>query len=269
MMKKLLLGVVMSCCWSLCAQNDSVKMDSIFTSKNELIQAKVAKVTESSIHFNYHGETLINELDIQGIEKIVFANGRIQYFKTTETPVIDTSSFVEVEEVPLLDTMPLFEKNTLSILPFHYVKDGSYDGEASEVATDHAYEFLVSGLGADELIIQETIVTAKKMDEHGIDVDQFHSADIGTLREALKTEYILKIGIEECMSPQSLHNDKETGVVVHLKLFDAENEIEIYEASVSENLSIKTTLDTSLVAEREWKPSLEYLLQHFLSFKGS
>jgi len=62
------------------SQSGTSKNDIIITKDGELIQAKVLKVTSNTISFSYPGETVVNELEKVGLEKIVFSSGRTQTF---------------------------------------------------------------------------------------------------------------------------------------------------------------------------------------------
>ncbi len=263
-MKKLLLGIALLCLCTTFAQVEKIN-DTIFTVAGPLIKAQVTKVSSSTIHYNYPDEKVVNELETNAIAKIVFANGRVQFFSEEDQSSVAEETIEVVEE-----TVPDFEENSLSILPFAFTKGENLDNDASEIATDYAYEFLETALEKDELVLQETIVTAKRLDEHEIDLGQLQSVDISALRKAVQTEYILKVAIEECtVTQEEKTNGIENSIAIHLKLYNAENDTEIYESATTQNLFAKTSIDTSLAIETSWKNGLESLLQHFLIFKES
>ena len=171
-MKKLLLGITMLCLWSAVAQVELEKNDTIFTVSGALIEAQVTKVTEDAIHYNYPNEQLVNEIGVNTIVKIIFANGRIQHFSEK-----NTLSVAPEEIIDEMEKAAVFTENSLSILPFSFKKGADQDNEASEIATDHAYEFIKEALKENDLMLQETIVTAKRLDAYEIDLDNLQNIE--------------------------------------------------------------------------------------------
>ncbi|MEM8848281.1 MAG: hypothetical protein AAGD17_14370, partial [Bacteroidota bacterium] len=156
-MKKVILLFVLSLSLVAFAQQSSVN-DILFTKSGEIIQGKVVKVTNSTISFSYPGESLVNEIGSDQLQKIVFSSGRTQNFAKTSsgnaTPAVAdkptpneegiTTTTIPKEEIylgPGDDVIENNNNNRLAVTPMTFLVNGEYSkgisGQATQFATDY------------------------------------------------------------------------------------------------------------------------------------
>lgn len=68
--------------------NVLLSQDNILTHKGDTIKGKVIEITETTVKFNYVGESLTNTLTKNVVSQIIFENGRVQ--KISEKIIINS-----------------------------------------------------------------------------------------------------------------------------------------------------------------------------------
>lgn len=276
-MKNLVLLIGLAFSLNLFPQGNASKNDIIFTTSGELIQAKVVKVTEGTVSFNYPGETMINEVKSAGLEKIVFASGRTQNFSSKKAIASapsnagnDYTLAIPSEEIYLL---PDYEENTLAVIPFSYLRNDTYQKDLSGEVTAFVTDFMASNAKVYQINTQSLSETIKKLVDNGVSHKRLAEASPEELRKIVGTEYILRANIEETRGNETattLESKGGTEVVtsINLMLFDPENSTEKYEVNFSEGQFLQKDPNGYLVGKGKWKTPMKYVLQQMLSSKS-
>ena len=130
----------------------NVKNDIIVTTGGDLLQVKVTKVTDGTVSFNYPGESVVNEINSNGIDKIVFSSGRTQNFKGSgsaqalpaQSQNAGGNTSTDIYSAPPAPAPPSFEKNTLAVVPSKFKRNGAYEKKLSGSATEYLSNLLSS-----------------------------------------------------------------------------------------------------------------------------
>ena len=282
-MKKLILLCSMLCSLFVIAQDRSVKNDIIVTKDGQLIQAKVVKVTESAISFNYPGETVINEVDASKLEKIVFSSGRTQLFgsgqnaKQTELPA-KGSEPIPQEEIYIgsaseYTSGPSYTQNELTVLPLSYVKNGVHSKKLSNQMTSFVTAFMASNAKPYGVEVKSMEAAIESLVDADIGYNKLATASPAELRQVLGSEFLLRAKLTDNTDRGNSSNvysadessGYKTGIHIELELFSAEDDNERYEVSFSEEISLK---QPTALLEGKWKSSIKYVLQQLLSARS-
>ncbi len=274
---KNLITLFLVMCSVLAFAQGSTKNDIIFTKDGQLIQAKVVKVTATTISFNYPGETVINEVEKSALEKIVFASGRTQTFgKGASTPTKKGETvFVPAEKPGPIPKEEIFlneriEDMSIAVVPASFNKNGNYSKELSSELSSYITTYLAKKSAEHQLKIQDMTKTIRSLVDNGIGYQELKSASIGQLRNALGTEFLLKIEVEENQNKTTakaggfFDDAKETvsgntKTTIHLKVYGMENDNEIHMASMTYE-QMKPT--------NNWQALSEYMIDQFIALKS-
>ncbi|MGB5820051.1 MAG: hypothetical protein WBG90_11255, partial [Saonia sp.] len=271
-MKKLALLIGLLFSFSIFSQGSASKNDIIFTTNGELIQAKVVKVTDDTVSFNYPGETVINEMKSAGLEKIVFASGRTQNFNSKKAIASSSSlSLADNVDTPAIPSeeiyvLPSYEENTLAVIPFSYMRNNTYNKNLSSEVTAFVINFMASKAPLTTIETQSMPKTIKKLVDNGISHKRLGEASAEELRTIVGTQYILRASIEETTGDSTAsvteEDKKGTEVVtrINLKLYDPENNVEKYEANFSDGQFLQKDSNGYLKRDGNWKAPMEYVL---------
>lgn len=295
-MKRLILLLSLVCSAVLFSQGNISNNDIIVTSDGQLIQAKVVRVTDNAISFNYPGESVINEIKVSNLQKIVFASGRTQLFNSSKTatalpktnateqgkagfPKQQNNPLVPKEDIYLL---PEFKENTVAVIPFSFSKNGTYEETLSGEATSYATSFLLKNASRYGIHIQAMNTTIEKLINAGISHKQLREATPETLRKVVGTEFLLRAELKESSSntksnstasfysskPTTTASSNGTKTTITLKLYDAASEK--YNVSFTEELKMKGKNENAVKQQQsyKWKSSMEYVLEQFLLSKS-
>ena len=265
----------------------NVKNDIIVTADGQLLQVKVTKVADGTISFNYPGESVVNEIGSDGIEKIVFSSGRTQNFKgggsTKSTPAVSQGGNGEVSllddiysEAPAAPAAPSFEENSIAMIPAKFNRNQTYDKTLSGSATDFMVNLLSSKLNTTGLKVIPAREVVEKLVDAGVNYEKLRQASPEELRTILGTEYIMYVNIDENESGSkssklNLENAKSSDSsqlerTVKFRVYKAANEEEFYKVDFLEDLfTIKTENSATSLASGKWKSSLRYLTQQFFA----
>ncbi len=282
-MKKLIIlcGILFSLLVS--AQGHSVKNDIIVTKDGQLIQAKVVKVTEKLISFNYPGETAINEVAPSLLEKIVFSSGRTQTFGTGNSAkqpqeLAQRDAPIPKEEIYIgsaseYSSAPSYTENELTVLPLSYIKNGVHSKKLSNQMTSFVTAFMASNAKPYGIVVTEMGVTIEQLVNADIGYEKLAAANPSELRQVLGSEFLLraklidntKRGSSDNPYAEDENSNFKTGIQIELELFRAGDDKERYEVSFSEEISLK---QPTPLLEGKWKSSIKYVLQQLLSAKS-
>ncbi|WP_422860014.1 hypothetical protein ACOKFD_03635 [Flagellimonas sp. S174] len=293
-MKKVMLLLVMSLSLVAFAQQGNVN-DILFTKSGEIIQGKVVKVTSSTISFSYPGESLVNEIGSDQLQKIVFSSGRTQNFakassgNTSSTSATNpappkeeiTTTTIPKEEIylgPGDDTaVESNSNNRLAVTPMTFLVNGEYSKEISGQATQFATDYLARQNQSQPIEVQNMGATIKKLVDAGIGFQQLSQTTSEKLQSVLGTEYLVLIEVNE--THQKAQPKKDSG------FFDAQGEqtdpssnvryeieVVLFGAGGSENYSAKFSNERSFKstlgnggAKSDWKTAMRYVLDQILT----
>jgi hypothetical protein len=282
-MRNLILAMVLLFGSTLYSQQNDLKNDIIVTTDGQFLQVKVTKVAEDVITFSYPSENVVNEMKRNGIDKIVFASGRTQNFNISTNTVASEadSSAVEKTAAPLAEAVktPNYVENTMAIMPMEFEKNGAYNKDLASGATDYFVGLVREKSGNDGIKVLRLEKAIEKLLDAGIGYEKLRQSTPEQLRNALGTEYILYVSIQEMEKDSTVAassdfmddfmEDAPTSGssmsmerVINLRLFGADSEEEAYEQVFSEQVFIKGQTGNEPGTEADsdkWKPSLEYL----------
>ncbi len=294
-MKSLVLLICLLCSTTIFSQGNISNNDIIVTSDGQLIQAKVVKVTDEAISFNYPGESVINEINVSNLQKIVFASGRTQAFNASKAtgalpkessfsnrnnnPAEQKNPLIPKEDIYLL---PQHKENTLAVIPFSFMKNGKYEDRLSGEATTYATSFLEKNASQYGIQVQSMNTTIDKLINSGINHKQLRESSPEDLRKILGTEFLLSAELKESSSQKNKNNASSfysnsnatapassgTKTVISFKLYDATSEK--YNVTFTEELMANEPIknyDTPKQPQR-WKSSMKYVLEQFLLSKS-
>ncbi|UZO82277.1 hypothetical protein NBT05_07315 [Aquimarina sp. ERC-38] len=220
------LVIAVAILWGLqsFAQENSLKNDIIMAQDGQILQVKVTKVTDNTISFTYPGESVTNEINSKGVDKIIFANGRTQNFGSKEgntsqvqaqvvSPKVEKTAPVTV--VPGTNTtdqsasiysdfieekapeLPLFTKKTMAIIPVKFTKGKLYDKTLSKDATDLMVSLTSQKAATSGIKVLGKEDVIKKLLAAGINYEKLRNSSPQELRKVLGTEYLLYVTLEE------------------------------------------------------------------------
>ncbi|MGB5821736.1 MAG: hypothetical protein WBG90_19795 [Saonia sp.] len=275
-MKNFIIVLGLLFCLSAVSQQNASKNDIIMTSDGQLLQVKVTKVTESSISFNYPGESVVNEIKSNGVEKIVFASGRTQNFgsagATTNTSAAnnlqaDSTSLFPDEIVEA----PSYEENQMSIVPLNFKRNGAYSKTLANKATEYVVSLMSGKASTQGIEVLKMGTAIEKLVDGGVNYAKLRQSSPAELRDVLGTEYILYVTIDETQKDAATNsnfvseianNNTQLERTINLRLYGADSEVESFEVDFSESIFLKKTVDNSnVLASGKWKSSLRYLTE--------
>lgn len=276
------------------AQQGNVN-DILFTKSGEIIQGKVVKVTNSTISFSYPGESLVNEISSDQLQKIVFSSGRTQNFASTNSSTsapANTPNTNTAEEAIATTTIPKEEiylgpdenntptgvgNNRLSVTPMTFLVNGKYSKEISGQATKFATDYLARQNQSLPIEVQDMGATIKKLVDAGIGFQQLSQTSASQLQNVLGSEYLVLIEINQ--NHQKAEAKKDSGFFDVQKEQKAEDssiryEIEVilfgtggaetYSAKFSSEQSFKSVLGSN-TSQNDWKTAMQYVLDQILT----
>ena len=256
----------------------NVKNDIIVTSDGQLLQVKVTKVADGTISYNYPGESVVNEIGSDGIDKIVFSSGRTQNFKgggtAKSTPVAAQGE--NEEATSLLNDIytaapapPTFEKNSIAMIPAKFDRNGEYDKTLSGSATEFMVNLLSSKLNTTGLTVMPARKVVEKLVDAGVNYEKLREASPDELRTILGTEYVMYVDIGENNPNSSAATSSDSSQLeraIVLKIFKVGSEKEFYKVDFFEDFSSaqKNNIATS-TSSGKWKSTLGYLAQQLFA----
>lgn len=283
-MKKLIL--LLSLSLSLVAFAQQGNNDILFTKSGEIIQGKVVKVTASTISFSYPGESLVNELSVDGLQKIVFSSGRTQNFgggtaaasvAAPAAPAPSTTATENVTSIPKNEIYlgPNYENNKLVVIPMSYYKNGTYDKDVSSQITKFSTDYLARQNQSLPINVQSMSETIKMLVDSGIRFQQLSETPVDKLQSALRAEYLVTVEVNE----KSIASEpKSTGFFESQQAVQEEEsglrydiELVLYGGTAAEKYSTKFTDErsfSSAVANSNpevWKTAMQYVLNQILT----
>ena len=291
-MKNVIIAICILFGFVAYAQQNAVKNDIIMTQDGQVLQVKVNKVTENTVSFTYPGESVINEIQSNGINKIIFASGRTQNFggTATGTPAV-TNNQPEPNQTIYsnapVESLPAFEKNTMTIIPVKFMKNGTYDKILSREATDLVVDLTAQNSDTSGIKVQEKEEAIKKLLKSGINYEKLRSSSPEALRKVLGTEYLLYVSIEEkkkrteeknSISDYDFLSDQEPATQqgkpqiefnAQLKIYDANSAVEAFEVDFFETVFKRDpkSSDTPETKDNYWRLLIKYLTDRLLSSK--
>ncbi|MBS9463425.1 hypothetical protein KIM67_13490 [Flagellimonas sp. 389] len=285
-MKKLVLLFFLSISLVAFAQQGGVN-DILFTKSGEIIQGKVTKVTASSISFSYPGESLVNEISADQLQKIVFSSGRTQNFGNGAANAASTAATVpenapnQVENVRTLPKEeiylgPNYEDNKLSVIPLSYYKNETYNKETSSKITKFVTDYLTRKNQSSPINVQDMSTTIKMLVDGGVGFQQLSETTVDKLQSVLRSEYLVMIEVNEITDkPKTAKSpgffDSQDAVVDTESTVKYDIELIVYGGMASEKYAIKfsderTSKKSSVTGNQEgWKTAMQYILDQVLT----
>ena len=141
---------------SLNAQN---KTDQLFMSNGNTIDVVVKKVNPDTITYSFVGEALENEVEKDAVSKIIFKNGREQFFSEASSGGGRIAANFEY---------PKMKTNEGAILPFEFVFDGQEAPEEGIEAQEYYYHDLMRKPERNTILYQDAELTRKRLRKAGI-----------------------------------------------------------------------------------------------------
>lgn len=282
-MKNFIIVLGLLCCSSLFSQQNALKNDIIMTNDGQLLQVKVTKVTDNTVSFNYPGESVVNEIKSDGIDKIVFASGRTQNFQGTasDSSISGNDQTTENITIPQNETVtkPSYEENMMAIIPMKFTRNDAYDKTLSNDATDYVIGLTTKKAAAKGIKILDKGKAIEKLVDAGVNYEKLREASPEELRNVLGTEYLLYVTIDEKEKGKVKSDldfmDEETNTVensqleraIGIRIYGADSEIEVFEVDFLENIFKRKTENTNsnLLSSGKWKASLRYLMDQLFT----
>ncbi len=276
-MKNLITLLLVLCSYGAFAQG-STKNDIIVTKNGELIQAKVVKVTSATVSFNYPGETVINEVEKNTLEKIVFASGRTQSFgNSPNTPAPSGETvFVPAEKSKPIPKEEIFlnqsvETGSLAVIPASFNKNGTYSKELSSELSNYVAGYLAQKSAAHGMQVQDMTKTIRSLVDNGIGYQELKSASMGQLRNAVGTEFLLSIEVNEGQGERKANffgemEENTTGktkTTIVLTVYETNTEKEIHSATASYEQGNPNARDN-----KNWQSLVDYMVDKFITTKS-
>jgi len=277
-MKSLLTAFLFLSTFLIAAQ--SGKNDIIMTKSGDLIQAKVVKVTSNTISFTYPGETVINEVEKNTLEKIVFASGRTQTFGNS--PATPPTSRAETAIIPAEEPQvipkeeiylpPSYQKGSIAVIPASFMVNDSYKKELASDLSSYISSYLAKTSATHGLAVEDMTSTIKKLVDSGIGYQELKTASLEQLRNAIKAEFLVKMAIEETKAvppaKKGFYGDEEvvptvsnSQTSIQLKVYGPESENEIHAGTVSYQQMGNSS-------ESNWQSLTEYLIDRYVATKS-
>ena len=288
-----MLLLVMSLSLVAFAQRGNVN-DILFTKSGEIIQGKVVKVTSSTISFSYPGESLVNEIGSNQLQKIVFSSGRTQNFgnatASNPTPEVVADVPTPQAETPTT-TIPKEEiylgpgensvassnnNNRLAVTPMTYLVNGQYSKEISGKATQFATDYLARQNQSLPIEVQDMGLTIRKLVDAGIGFQQLAQTTADKLQNVLGSEYLVLIEINEThqkgqvkqdngffdVQKEQPKSDDSVRYEIEVVLF-GDGGAETYSAKFSNERSFKSGVSSG--SQGDWKMAMQYVLDQILT----
>ena len=273
-MKNLVLFLFVLSSFMALGQGSS-KNDIIVTKNGELIQAKVVKVTANAISFNYPGETVVNEVATDQLEKIVFSSGRTQTFGAGSTNS-DTGVSI-ITESPKNDPIPKEEislfpsvtSNSIAVVPASFTKNNTYSKELSSELSSFISGYLATNTSGKGVAVQDMTQTIRNLVDNGIGYQELKTASTTTLRNALGAEFLVRVALEENQGggtvKKGFYGDEPsttatgTTTTLTITVFGSESEAPLFSSQVSQEVKGLAN------SPNGWHPLTEYVLDQFLA----
>ncbi|WP_373059273.1 hypothetical protein [Zunongwangia sp. H14] len=260
-------------CTSLFAQQNNLKNDIIVTTDGQFLQVKVTKVSQDVVAFSYPGESVVNEIPPDAINKIVFASGRTQEFNGDATiPVASAENSAAVSKDVV--TTPAYLENTLAVVPLEYEKNGAYEKKLAGLATDYLMGLLSTKSDTLKMRVLPMDKAIEKLLDAGINYSELRESSPEQLRKVMGTEYILYVKINESQKDSTIAGkadyisgaagSKSLGEIqrnVSLSVYSAHDDMKAFGMDFKEEKFLGETKEgaQTLANSDAWKPSLEYV----------
>lgn len=259
---------------SIALSQGNSKNDIIVTKNGELIQAKVVKVTSDRISFNYPGETVINEVAKDQLEKIVFSSGRTQTFgegaATSNSGVTIVTEDPQNKPIPKeeISLFPSVTSNSVAVVPATFTKNGSYSKELSSELSSFISGYLAQSTSGKGVTVQDMTQTIRNLVDNGIGYQELKNASTTSLRNALGTEFLVRVELEERQSgtvKKGFYGDEEpttaagTTAQITITVFGSESEAAVFSAQISQEVQGATNTPDG------WRTLTTYVLDQFLA----
>ena len=273
-MKNLVLLLFVLSSFVVLGQGNTAKNDIIVTKNGELIQAKVVKVTADVVSFNYPGETVINEVAKDQLEKIVFSSGRTQTFgkgaagASTGVPIITESK----KELPIpeeeISLFPSVAKNSVAVVPASFTKNTNYSKELSSELSTFISGYLAKNTSGKGIMVQDMTMTIRSLVDNGIGYQELKTASTATLRKAVGAEFLVMAQLEEgqnSTAKKGFYGDEQPAASngsttkLLLTVYGSGSEAPLFSLEVSQ--AAKGQLNTP----NNWRALTEYVLDQFLA----
>lgn len=157
--------------------------DKIVLANGKVLQVTVSKVTTTQVEYKYVGETVQNVEDVNNIQSITFANGRVQEFPKP------ADNNVQVAYSP-----KILMQNEVAVLPVTFInkETGMSSEDNAKLAQDNIINFLNrNNAKISPLYLQEQRLTNSSLAEAGLPIHKLDEMSVRQLHDAVGAEYII------------------------------------------------------------------------------
>ncbi|WP_281234682.1 hypothetical protein [Flavobacterium gelatinilyticum] len=163
------------------------KLDKIIKRDYQIIDCKIAKISDKQVEYSLPGETLLIVLDVSQIARIDFASGRSQTFDVSASNTSQDNSGQPV-------TAATMKTNTIAVLPVPYVNSDSQEGseDMAKFAQNDLYNKLLDkSANIFPLTVQDLRTTNSLLHKAGINHNNIDETPIEDLEKILGVDNIV------------------------------------------------------------------------------
>lgn len=241
--------------------------DKVLLVNGNVLNVTVSKVTTTQVEYKFVGETVQNVEDVNNIQSITFANGRVQEF----SKLADNN--VQVAYSP-----KILMQNEVAVLPVTFInkETGISSDDNAKLAQDNIINFLNrNNAKISPLYLQEQRLTNSSLAEAGLPIHKLDEMSVRQLHDAVGAEYIIVSRVSfstnrDFFSSSSTWGKTEQkgnrqkdksfniGSTTENKNYFYEVKLEIYQNGKRIYQAIRHPL---LNMENSWQDAYEYLLK--------
>ncbi|OSZ78773.1 hypothetical protein CAP35_11145 [Chitinophagaceae bacterium IBVUCB1] len=164
--------------------NGKNNTDKVLLMNGKVLNVNVSKVTTTQVEYKFVGETVQNVEDVNNIQSITFANGRVQEFAKT----------ADNGNIPVAHSPKVLMQNEVAVLPVTFInrESGMSSDDNAKLAQDNIIGFLNrNNAKIAPLYLQGQRLTNNSLAEAGLPIQKLDEMSIGQLHDAVGTEYII------------------------------------------------------------------------------
>lgn len=157
--------------------------DKVVLTNGKVLDVMVSKVTTTQVEYKFVGETVQNVEDVNNIQSIIFANGRVQEFSKPAD-----------NNTQVTNTPRILMQNEVAVLPVTFInkETGMSSDDNAKLAQDNIINFLNrNNAKISPLYLQDQRRTNNSLADAGLPIRKLDEVSVGQLHDAVGAEYII------------------------------------------------------------------------------